>query len=145
MTFLSAVAVALVLAAPARADDAVRANLMAYRDAWLKGDADAVMATLTPDAVLLPSGLSPVVGQEAIRAFWWPVDEKPTRIDAMELDIERVSIDGALAYAWGRGTLTFTYDGRTRTTRSTFLNVLRRQADGSWQTACRMWSDRPRE
>ena len=127
---------------------AIADNLQLYRNAWLKGDANAVMATLAENAVLLPSGLPPIVGDEAIRAFWWPPDSPPTKVLAMELAIEETAGQAGLAYAWGRGSLTFSYqqDGQEKTvsTESTFLNVLRKQADGKWKTTCRMWSDRPR-
>ena len=126
----------------------IRDNLRLYCDAWLKGDAKAVMATLAENAVLLPSGLAPIVGDEAIRAFWWPPDSPPTKVLAMELEIEKSEGQDGLAYAWGKGSLTFSYeqDGKENTvsTQSTFLNVLRKQADGTWKTTCRMWSDRPR-
>ena len=137
-------------AQPLTVDDqrGIRDNLRLYCDAWLKGDANAVMATLAENAVLLPSGLAPIVGDEAIRSFWWPPDSPPTKVLAMELAIEETAGQSGLAYAWGKGSLTFSYqqDGQEKTisTESTFLNVLRKQADGKWKTTCRMWSDRPR-
>jgi ketosteroid isomerase-like protein len=128
---------------------AIRANLRAYRDAWLKGDADAVMATLGENAVLLPSGLPPVRGEEAIRAFWWPAGSPPTKVLAMELEIAETAGESAVAYAWGRGSLTFSYqqEGRDKilSVRSTFMNVLRKEGPGSWKTVCRMWSDSARQ
>lgn len=139
-----------VWAQPLSEDDqrGIRDNLRHYCDAWLKGDAKAVMATLGENAVLLPSGLAPIVGDEAIRAFWWPPEGPPPKVLAMKLEIEKSEGQDGLAYAWGRGSLTFSYeqDGKQETvsTQSTFLNVLRKQADGTWKTTCRMWSDRPR-
>ena len=124
---------------------AVRTNLQSYRDAWLKGDNDAVMATLTEDAVLLPSGHLPVVGGQAIRAFWWPASSPPAKIIAMDLEIEAIHGNEQLAYARGRGSLSFSYRDNNRDTtvssRFTFLNVLKRGADGGWRTSCRMWTD----
>jgi ketosteroid isomerase-like protein len=124
---------------------AILANIHAYRDAWLAGDPRAVMATLVKEAVLLPSGLEPVVGEEAIRAFWWPAGGPPTKVSAMELELQGVAGNSDLAHAWGSGSLTFAYqqDGQEHvvSVRSTFLNVLEKQGDGQWKTVCRMWSD----
>src|ERR1051325_8790852 len=50
--------------------DAVRRVTQAYRDAWLANDPERVMSTLLGDAVLLPSGLGPIEGHDAIRRFW---------------------------------------------------------------------------
>lgn len=124
---------------------AVARATQAYADAWLSNDSTRVMATLTPDAVLLPSGMEAISGGDSIRDFWWPADSPPTRVTAMEQSIDDVVGAGDLAVVRGRGTLSFVMkvDGEdvTRTQRSTFMNVLRRQADGSWRIAQRMWID----
>lgn len=124
---------------------AVERATQSYADAWLANDSTQVMATLTPDAVLLPSGVEAISGGAAIRRFWWPADSPPTRVTAMEQSIDDVVGAGDLAVVRGRGTLSFVMkvDGEdvTRTQRSTFMNVLRRQADGAWLIAQRMWID----
>lgn len=143
---LVAASAALAGAGLADADrEAVAAVSLAYRDAWRANDAARVMATLAPDAVLLPSGMEPIAGEEAIRRFWWPPDSPPVKITSMEQSIDEVSGSGDLAFVRGHGELAFTMtvDGKnqTRSQRSTFLNVLRRAPDGSWKIAVRMWSD----
>ncbi len=122
---------------------AIRAATMAYRDAWLANDPDRVMATLTSDATLLPSGLAPIHGVVAIRAFWWPAAAPRTTVTAMELTIDEIDGAGDLAYVRGRGTLTFTTDDGSapRSLSSTFINLVRRQSNGAWLIAERMWSD----
>lgn len=122
---------------------AIRAATLAYRDAWRSNDANRVMATLTPDAVLLPSGLAPIHGSAAIRAFWWPAAAAATRVTAMDLTIETIDGCGDIAFVRGRGTLTFTTADASapRSLVSTFINVLRRQRNGTWLIAERMWSD----
>ncbi|HJZ73794.1 MAG TPA: DUF4440 domain-containing protein [Vicinamibacterales bacterium] len=122
---------------------AVRAATLAYRDAWLANDASRVMATLTEDAVLLPSGLAPIQGSAAIRDFWWPAAAPATTVIAMELTIGGIDGSGNVAIVTGRGTLTFTTGGASapRSLASTFINVLRRQPSGAWLIAERMWSD----
>src|SRR5262245_46937885 len=142
----------LTPAAAAQVRDAremVKAATQQYRDAWLENDPEAVMRTLTSDPVLLPSGHAAIIGASAVRAFWWPPNSGTTRVTAMELHLDKVDLSGDLAYARGRGELTFTVETATgrvfapRSLRSTFLNVLRRQGDGRWLIAERMWSDLP--
>jgi len=117
----------------------------AYRDAWLANDSERVMATLTRDAVLLPSGLEPIAGEAAIRKFWWPGGGLATTVTAMEQTVDDVSGSCGVAIVRGHGSLTFRIrqDGKEelRTQRSTFLNFVRRQPDGSWRITHRMWSD----
>src|SRR5262249_984177 len=122
---------------------AVRAATLAYRDAWLANDANRVMATLTDDAVLLPSGVSPIKGSAAIRHFWWPAAAPAPTVTAMDLTIDTIDGSGDVAIVTGRGTLTFsTGDAAApRSLASTFINVLRRQPNGAWLIAERMWSD----
>ena len=121
------------------------AATLRYRDAWRANDVALVMATLTSDAVLLPSGLEPIVGERAIRGFWWPANGPSTTVISMEQVVDDVTADGGVAVVRGHGSLSFefTQAGKTesRSLRHTFLNVVRRQADGSWLIAQRMWSD----
>lgn len=124
---------------------AAEAATQAYREAWLSNDPQRIMATLTPDAVLYPSALTPIAGSDAIRKFWFP-SSSSTRVIAMELAIDAVHVDGNTAVTSGMGSLTFVVttngaDGQPRTQRSWHVNVLRRQGDGSWLIWKRMWGD----
>lgn len=124
---------------------AAAAVTRAYRDAWIANDPAAVMATLTRDAVLLPSGLEPVSGEAAIRRFWWPPDGPVATITAMEQVIDEITGSGDIAVVRGHGSLTFLMkrNGKdeVRSQRSTFVNVVRRQGNGAWLMTHRMWSD----
>ena len=124
---------------------AAEAATQAYREAWLSNDPQRIMATLTPDAVLYPSALSPIAGHDAIRRFWFSSPQS-TRVVAMELSIDSVHVDGDTAVTSGVGVLTFVVttngvEGAPRTQRSWHVNVLRRQRDGSWLIWKRMWGD----
>lgn len=124
---------------------AVRAVEEAYRTAWLANDSAAVMATLAPGAVLMPAGMEPLVGDSAIRAFWWPDDGSETTITSYGITVEEVEGSGDLAWLRGRGDLAFTYrgpDGEVSelTSRAVHLSVARRGEDGEWRIARRAWS-----
>lgn len=114
-------------------------------EGWAANDAAKVTATLTPDAIIVPNGLSPIAGADAIREFWWPADGPATRITGMDQTVDQVEGSGDLAVVRGRGTLSFEMALNdslvSRTNRLTFMNVLRRQADGSWRITQRTWSD----
>jgi ketosteroid isomerase-like protein len=125
-------------------DEAIKATLR-YRDAWRANDAALVMATLTRDAVLLPGGLEPIIGEKAIRDFWWPSDGPSTTVISMEQIVDNVTAENGLAIVRGHGSVDFILTQRnkkeSRTARHTFLNVVHRQANGSWLIVERMWSD----
>jgi uncharacterized protein (TIGR02246 family) len=123
---------------------AARRVTQEYVDAWLANDPARVMATLTPDAVILPSGLAAIAGERNIRSFWWPSNGPRTTVTAMQLDVDEVIGDGAVAIVRGRGLLRYRTDADARETTVTswFINVVARQADGRWLIARRAWSDR---
>ncbi len=79
------------------------AATLRYRDAWRANDATSVMATLTRDAVLLPGGLEPIVGEKAIRGFWWPADGPSTTVISMDQVVDDVTADGSIAVVRGHG------------------------------------------
>jgi len=129
----------------AEADTPVRTTLQRYVDAWLANDADAVLATLANDVVLQPHhGVEPVVGASAAQAFWFP-SGPPTVVTAFTLDTRAVRSCGSLAYAWGRSSVTWDYEGNTYSNEGNALSVLKRDADGEWRIAHQIWNDPPPE
>lgn len=147
----AATALLLVACAPASTaftsvdEAAVRDLEERYRAAWLADDPDGVMATLASDAVLMPAGLPPLMGHDAIRAYWWPADGSVTTIHDYELVVEEVEGSGDLAFVRGRGSLAFTYqdpagEASSLSSESVHLSVARRDADGVWRIVRRAWS-----
>jgi ketosteroid isomerase-like protein len=116
-----------------------------YVQAWLRDDTAAVLATLAPDAVLMPAGVRPLQGDSAIRSFWWPRDGSRTRITAYRSIVDEIDGAPALAYMRGRGTMSFTYEKDTvriqQTSSNMTLTIARRQPDGSWRILRRMWGN----
>lgn len=122
------------------ADDeaAVRALEEAYRSGWLANESEAVMSTLASDAVLMPAGVQPLIGEPAIRDYWWPADGSLTTIDAYRIEVDELAGSGDLAYLRGRGELEFTYrdangDVSQLSSRAVHLSVAQRGEDGSWR------------
>ncbi len=113
--------------------EAVKAARQAYVDAWLANDADAVMATLTEDAILLPHhGGDPVMGAEAIRAWWFPPDGAATMVTHFGNTVTGVEGHGIMGVVWGRAELVWEYEGVTSSNGGNYLSVLRKGADGAW-------------
>lgn len=128
--------------APGEAE-AVRAAARAYEAAWLTNDPERVLATLTDEAVILPSGLPPMVGQEAIRAFWFPAEAPPTVVTRFDATQDEIGGAGDVAFVRGTFVLAFRYDGADYESAGTYLTLLRREG-GAWRISHRMWSDQPR-
>lgn len=121
--------------------EAVRVLERSYVSAWVRNDRAAVMGTLAPGAVLMPSRQEPIEGHEAIRDFWFPPDSPPWAVTAYETEIDEIEGSGNLAYARGRGDLTFVWDGQETRTESVFMMVARQGEDGRWRIARRIWTD----
>ena len=128
------------------ADEAnVRALEEAYRTGWLANDSVAVMATLAEDAVLMPAGVEPLVGDSAIRSYWWPNDGSETTVKSYEITVDEVEGDGDLAYLRGRGSLEFRYRDAAGTvsdltSEAVHLSVAERGQEGRWLISRRAWS-----
>jgi uncharacterized protein (TIGR02246 family) len=124
---------------------AIQALDSAYVNAWLRDDTAAVLATLAPDAVLMPAGVGPLEGHEAIRRFWWPTDGSRTRVTAYRSTVDEIDGSDDLAYVRGTGDMTFIYEKDTvrteQTSRSMMLTVVARQPDGRWLIRRRMWGN----
>ena len=128
----------------------IRFVSQAYCDAWLKNDEAAVLRLFTKDAVLLPHhGLDPVVGEEAIRAFWFPKGGPPTTVTKLTQTVDEIGGSGDFAYLRGRSAVSWVSGtaaaAKTSSNAGTFLNILRRQPDGSWRITHQMWDDPPNQ
>lgn len=113
-----------------------------YARAVLAGDADAVAALYTDDAVEMPPGAPERVGREAIRAGYQGGGE------TTEFTMIPLQIEGRADLAYDRGGWSWTgvMPGTTepRTEVGKYLAIARRQADGSWRWTAAIWnSDAP--
>ena len=117
-----------------------------YVAAWLAGDAERVMRTLSDDAVLIPHhGLAPVVGAKAIREWWWPANAPVTTIHRFEVTREQVGGGGSFAFVRGTQSLEWTTGVKRSRNRGNQLTLLRKGADGKWRITHQMWGDPPNE
>jgi uncharacterized protein (TIGR02246 family) len=73
-----------------------------YEEAWLKGDADGVLALFTEDCVLLPPhGDTPRLGKRGLNDYWFPPDAPPSHITKLVVTPQSIGGDGEIAYVGG--------------------------------------------
>ncbi len=98
-------------------------------------DVDAIMNLHAADAVQLPEGMGPVVGQEALRASWDAFAAMEDFDVSWEPTAAFVSPDGNMAYDYGTTSAT-TPDG---TVPGKYL-VVWVKVDGEWKVAADMFN-----
>ncbi len=138
MSPVVACVVLLVMAAcqpsgPATLSQEDIAGIEATTQAWVEavnaGDWAAVSATYTEDAVRLPPNQPAVQGRGDIQA-WFEAFPPASDVNLEWAEIEGV---GDVAFVRGSFTLIVTPEGMDAVADTgKFLDVLRRQADGSW-------------
>ena len=132
-------------AAPAALSSADESNIRALDAAWGKaataGDGDAIAALYAPDATLLPPG-EPMVKGEAAKKYW--MDFAKGYSGPTELNTQSVEGSGDLAVAVGtyRMSLTPKKAGAKPlpTEEGKYVEVLKRQDDGSWKILHDVWN-----
>lgn len=91
----------------------------------------------------MPSGLSPLVGVEAIREFWFPDDGSRTVIENYEMHTTEIGGSSTVAYSRGAAQLSFRYEKDDQVVRQTnhtmYLTVYRKGVEGEWRMIRRMW------
>ncbi|MEM8573889.1 MAG: nuclear transport factor 2 family protein [Pseudomonadota bacterium] len=111
----------------------------AYNEAFDRGDAAGCAAFFTDDVLLMAPGEPMLRGKEAFEEAYRDRMSKSSGGKHSNCLIE-YGQEGDLAYQVG----TFAVSGSNPTEQGKFLNVLKRQADGTWKVAISMFnSDRP--
>jgi len=105
------------------------------------GDIQTLATYYTDDAIQFPPNRPPLVGWAEISASL--ENELSGIVFNSTLEVREVVIAGDSGYAWGQFQAVITpMSGQTRSvTSGSFLDVLRRHADGSWKIARSTWSN----
>jgi uncharacterized protein (TIGR02246 family) len=132
-------------AQPAK-DGAVRAAIekqnAAFSAAFARGDAAALAAAYTDDAIVLPPDAEMVRGKAGIEALWKGLISAGAK--SLALTTVDVQSSGALAVETGTGILKIQPSGAAEQTQSAkYVVVWKRQADGSWKLHRDMWNALP--
>ncbi len=108
---------------------AVKAEVEKYRQAALAADWDAWGRTLVDEIYFSPPHMAPMTGRAAVVAW---AKTFPTITD-FTMTFDEVDGRDDIAYTRGRYALGLTLaDGTAATEHGTFLEIHRRQADGTW-------------
>jgi len=120
---------------------AIRTLQASWNAAVEAGNIDGYVAVLDPEIELMPTDAPPVRGADNYRKFLQPVFVNDTyRIEAVgPTDIQ---VDGDLAYARYDYIIHRTPKGSAETfsTLRKYLDVMRRQQDGSWRVYKHVWN-----
>lgn len=112
-----------------------------FSAAYVRGDAGAMTALYTSDAVIFPERSAAVTGTEAIRRYW--TLEPGRRITRHVITPAHITVDGRHAYDHGIFEIAGVRDGNSwGPSRGKYLVVWRREG-GSWRIHLDMWNSGP--
>jgi uncharacterized protein (TIGR02246 family) len=119
---------------------AVESAADAYASAMNDGDWALVAQSFTEDAVRIPPHEEPHLGREAIEAWLTGIYE------LISYELTRDKIGGADGFAYVRGSYAITLRPKGApgpiSDQGDFLEVWRREADGTWRVAEAIWNTR---
>jgi len=121
---------------------AIEAANARFSEAFARGDAKALAAMYTPDAIAFPPDSEMIRGNEAIGNFW-----KTTRdngVQSATLTTVDVGRSGDVADEVGQVSLTIQPVGKEPTTAvAKYVVIWKRQFDGSWKLHRDIWNSLP--
>ena len=107
--------------------------------AFSRGDAAAIAAFYTDDAVVMPPNSQMIKGRKAIEEFWKGAMGMDVR--SIQLDTLDVQSGTDLAYEIGNATMIIQpQGGKAATDTVKYVVVWKRQPDGSWKLAADIWN-----
>ena len=121
---------------------AIEAANAKFSEAFALGDAKALAALYTKDAIVFPPDSEAIRGNEAIGKFW-----KATRdsgVQSAVLTTDDVGRSGDVAYEAGKVSLTIQPEGKEpMTAMAKYVVVWMRQPDGAWKMHRDIWNNLP--
>ncbi|WP_143960918.1 YybH family protein [Litoribacter populi] len=109
--------------------------------AFNNGDAKTIASHFTDDGVLMAPGEEVAIGTEEVEAYYAKIfEEYEAELDSW---YEEIEVSGDLGFARGeaRVTLIDKTSGDTTQSSSKYLNIVKRQSDGTWKTSHDVWND----
>lgn len=120
--------------------EAIKELSKARAEAFNNGDAAGIAIHFTENAVLLPPGKSSMTGRKAVEDYYQSIfDEYHTELFS---EYREVWVERDLAY--GRGFAKVKLVSKTRGdtiySESEYINILKKQPDGTWKTTHDIWN-----
>ncbi len=120
---------------------AIQETARQFSAAFMRGDAAAMSALYTKDAVIFPERSDAITGLEAIRRYFTLGERR--RITQHQLTPTRIVVDGKHAYDHGTYEIAGERDGKAwGPFRGKYLVVWRREPAG-WRMELDMWNSGP--
>ena len=112
-----------------------------FSAAYVRGDADAITALYTRDAVIFPERSAAISSHDALRRYW--KHEPGQKVTRHLLIPTQVTVDGKHAYDHGIYEIAGERNGKAwGPVRGKYLVVWRREPDG-WKMQLDMWNSGP--
>ena len=113
-----------------------------FSEAFARGDAKALAAMYTPDAIAFPPDSEMIRGNEAIGNFWKM--QRDGGVQSATLTTVDVGRSGDVAYEVGKVSLAIQPAGKQPTTAAAkYVVVWKRQSDGAWKLHRDIWNGLP--
>lgn len=118
----------------------IKALSAARAKAFNEGDANIIAMAFTDDGLLMAPGTKSTTGRDAVRAYYQGIFDQYKTF--LESGYEDVDVSGDLAYGVGfaRVKLVPHTGGDTLFSTAKYINILKRQQDGSWLTTHDIWN-----
>ena len=108
--------------------------------AFNEGNAAGIAIHFTDSARLMPPGSPTLIGKDEVQKYYQSIfDQYITELESGYLEVE---VSGDMAYGRGLAKVTL-YDkstGDTTYAESEYINILKRQSDGTWKTTHDIWN-----
>ena len=117
---------------------AIRLAKTELRDAYNRGDVNGVLAVFADAYSDMSAGLASFYGPEAQAVLRYRMKQLFARYRAqLAVTIISIRVQGSLAFDWGWHKLSLTpkKGGRSMTTRTRYLEIWQKGADGRWKIA----------
>ncbi len=112
-----------------------------FSAAYVRGDAAAMTALYTTDAVIFPERSAAIAGRQAIERYWTLGPGR--RVTHHQVTPARIEVDGKHAYDHGTFEISGERDGKAwGPFRGKYVVVWRREA-GGWRMQLDMWNSGP--
>ena len=122
-------------------DNLLKTDIEFSKTSVEKGAAEAFYLYLADDAVQLPAGLPPIVGREKIRASMSGSSKAVLKWEPVKAEVAK---SGDLGYTWGNYEISWQgEDGRTEKLYGKYLNIWKKQPDGTWKAVVDIGNQAP--